>query len=167
MSGSATSPDSDGDSPAPGAAGVEAGALPALEQRCGALAVGVPLRGAGGEVGVDDERQRADAAEVVEDRGDRVVGDVGEAIDPMALQHVARDDRLRAEALHHERERATVEVEHERGLAARGVARPPAARVDQRGGGESARHRHALAVVERVVVDARRLVVGRSGCHRR
>ena len=72
--------------PAPHAARVLAATAPALEQRRRALPVLVPGGVAGGEVGVDHERQRADADEVVEDRGDGVVGDVGEAVDALALR---------------------------------------------------------------------------------
>ena len=67
--------------PAPRALGVVAGAAPPGKQRVGALGVLVPRARAGGEVGVDDERQSADADQVVEDGGDGVVGDVVEAVD--------------------------------------------------------------------------------------
>ncbi len=147
--------------PAPGAAGVVAGAAPALQQRLRARGVRVPLRRARGEVSVDDEWQRADAAEVVEDRRDRVVGDVGEAVEAAALEHLASDDRLRAEALDDERERAAIQLEHERRLAPGGINCPPTTRAEQRGGGERLGHCQALARVERGVVHAG-LAVARS-----
>ena len=132
----------------------------------GALAVLVPARVAGGEVGVDDERQGPHADEVVEDRGDRVVGDVVEAVDALLLEHRTGDQRLRAEPLEHQRERALAELEHERRLAAGGVEGPAPARAEQRGGRQGAQHRQALGGVERVVVDARVAIAGALCAHR-
>ena len=152
--------------PAPHAARIRARAAPALEQRLRALALQIPLRGAGSEVRVHDERQRADAAEVVHNRRDGVVGDVSEAVDPLLFEHVAGDDRLRAEPLEDERKRLRAELEHERGLATRGVERAPAARRQQRGRRQRLGHRQALAGVERVVVDSGR-AVGVVFAHRR
>ena len=87
ISSSASMPGSDGDSPPPHTQPASAQALrQPSSSALGALGLAVPLRGAGREVRVDDERQRADAAEVVEDRGDGVIGDVGEAVDALALR---------------------------------------------------------------------------------
>ena len=154
-------------SAAPHAAGVGAGASPPLQQGGGALALQVPLRDAGCEVGVHDEWQRAAAAEIVEDRRDRIVGDVPEPVDALALEHLAGDDRLRAQALDDERECLLSELEHERGLAPRCVEGAAAARQQQRRGRQGLCHRQPLAGIERAIVHARRAVAAASGAHQR
>ena len=139
----------------PRAASIRAALAPALEQRLRSLGLAVPVGGARREVRVHHQRQRARTAEVVDDRRDRVVGDVREAVAAVALLHLARDHRLRAEPLEHERKRASLELEHERRLAPRGIQRARPMRREHRRGRQRLGHRQALARVERGVVDAR------------
>ena len=168
MSRSSSSPGSDGDSPPPHAqpASAHARRQPS-SSAVGARGLRVPLRGARGEVGVDHERQRAHAAEVVEDRRDGVVGDSAKRLTPCSSSTCRRDDRLRAESLDHERERPPAELEHERRLSPRSVERAAARRREQRRGRQRLGHRQALGRVERVVVHARRAVAGTIPAHRR
>ena len=138
--------------------GVDAGALPSREE-CGLpRLVLVPVRGAGGEIGIDHEREGAHAAEVVDDRRDGVVGDVRERLDAELVLELSRDHRLGAEALDHERERLAGELEHERRLAPGLVEGLAAAGAEQPRGGEGRAQRSPLAGVESVIVDARSAV---------
>src|SRR5205823_136371 len=72
---------------------------------------------------------------------------------------VAREDRLRAEALHDERELLAAELEHERARPARLLDNSAAVGGDQRRRGLGVADRGALALVEDVVVDARLAVL--------
>src|SRR5207248_6252216 len=116
----------------------------------------------GREVGVDDERERADAAEIVDDRGDRVERNIGEAVHAKLLHRLTGDDRLGPEPLDDEREAPPTQFEYERRLAARLVDRL-AVRLDETRGGQGGGQRAPLARVEGGVVDARPVVsVGRG-----
>ena len=123
---------------------------------------GVPLRSPGREVGVDDQRQRADAAEVVDDRRDGVVGDVGEVVLALLsstcramIDLVPRPSTTKAKACSPS---SNTNAGSPRDSSS---ARPPlpasSGEVDKRLG-----HRQALAGVERVVVHAGRAVGGTS-----
>ena len=91
----------------------------------------VPLRRSGREVSVDDQRQRADATEVVHDRRNRVVCDVGEWSGAELGLDLTRDDRLGAQTLEHEAKGATRDLKDESGLSARLIDRPTAACMQQ------------------------------------
>ena len=119
----------------------------------------MPVGAAGREIRVHHDRQGADARDVVHDRGDGVDRDVGEAVLARLLEPVAREDRLRAEALNDERELLATELEHERARPARFLDHAPAVGGDQRRRGLSVPDRGALALVEDVVVDARLAVL--------
>src|ERR1019366_3708587 len=129
------------------------------------LALRVPLRGAGGEVRVDHERQGPHAAEIVEDRRHGVIGDVGETVDALAFEHVPGDDRLRAQPLDDEGKRLPAQLEHECGLPARGVERAPAPGLQERRRRQGLGHGQSLAGVERVVVNPGRTVAGALIAH--
>ena len=144
----------------PGGAGVDARLSPAGEQPAVAVLVRVPVGRSGREVGVHDQRHRADAAQIVDDRRHRVVRDVVERAQAELLLYLSRDDRLGPESLDHERERLPAGLEHERGLASRLVHSPAAGRGQQPGRRERLGQRVALAGVERVVVDPGRTVSG-------
>ena len=76
-----------------------AGPLPAGDQLRSALAVGEPVGAAGGPVGLDDERRRADGDQVVDRHRDRVLGDARVSALAGERGHRVGDERLRAEAL--------------------------------------------------------------------
>ena len=137
----------------PRAAGVDARVVPAIDELLVPVPVAEPIRLAGGEVGVYDERARADAAEIAQDRADRVVGHVPKTVDPELLGDGARDDRLCAQALEHLGEALTARrLEHERGLPAGGLIDPSPAALERSGGLERTQHGVALAAVEDRIV---------------
>ena len=70
-----------------------------------AILLAIPLRRARGEVRVDHQRQRAHAAEVVDDRRHGVVRHAVEAVHAELLLDLARDDRLGPKSLDDEAER--------------------------------------------------------------
>ena len=118
--------------------------------------VRVPVRRPGCEVGVDHEGGRSDAAQIVDDRRDRVVrhvaevpgGDVGVRVDQTG------DHRLGTQPFEHEREGLIAELEHEGRLAAAGVQRQAAVVGEEMGCRQRCRQGVALTGVEGAVVDA-------------
>ena len=95
--------------PDPGGSDRLAGPLPPGYERPVARAR-IPVGGAGGEVGVERERQRPDTAEVVHDGGDGVDADGVPAIEPEGTLDLAGDHRLRPEAFEHDGEREPAEL---------------------------------------------------------
>ena len=107
----------------------------------------------GREIGVHHERERADAAQIVDDRRHRVVGDVVERAHAELLLDLPGDDRLGPEPFDDERERLPTGLERERRLAPGLVERAPAGGTQKLRGCERLGQRVALAGVERAVVD--------------
>ena len=112
----------------PGGSGIDARLAPAFHQPGVPLFVGVPVGRSGCEIGVNHQRYRPHAAEVVDDRRHRVVRDVVERAHAELLLHLAGDDRLGAEAFDDERERLAAGLEYERRLAPRLVDGAPSGR---------------------------------------
>src|SRR6185312_6223292 len=110
----------------PAGAGVRAAPGEALDERA-AAAAGVELGGAGREIRVDEHRQRADAAAVVDRGGDGVVADRRETVLAGQLLELGGDQRLRPEALEDDTEAEGAEVQQRGGFAEGGLVEVGAA----------------------------------------
>ena len=97
-----TSPDKVGDSPPTQAAPTDSQARchPVTSDRW--RGARIPVGGAGGEVGVERERQGSDTTEVVHNGGDGVDADGVPAIEPEGTLDLAGDHRLGPEAFEHD-----------------------------------------------------------------